>query len=850
MRAYTLRGLSARRLRALGLAMAVLLGVSLVCGTLAFTATINRSFNDIFTTVYAGTDVVVTSRQVVKQDSGEIPPFSASVLERVRSVPGVGKASGGVGAMVRLVDAKGDKLGNPFAPNFLFSLSPEPFEAQTFVEGRPPRGPTDLVLDQSTAERSGTKIGDTVGVVGPDKLRRFRVVGLSKLGETSGGGSSSATLTLPAARIAAERQGKLDQISIQSESGIAPEALARRVGRVLPRSLRVESGPQAAKRSTDDIKSELSFLPTILLVLAGVVIVVASFLIFNIFSITVAQRIREFGLLRTLGASRRQILWSVSAEAAAIATLGSVGGVVAGIGAATGLKAMFKAIGLDLPAAGLEFSPGTALIGIAVGMVVTLLSALAPALRATRVSPMAALLEAELPERKGSRRTLNAVALVLGLGGLVLVLVGLFGGIEDSGAAAGMLGGGAAAVLFSVSLFSSKLVKPLASVAGRPLALVNRLAGRLARENSIRKPGRTAVTAASLMIGLALVTFVSVFASGLKASIAGAVDDTLRSDVIVQNLDGFSSVPSGVTAAVARDPDVERVSALTTTKVKVRGQRGSARISGVDPATVTEALNVKWAQGSDAALRSLRPGQAVVGQSWAKGKGIGVGDVIRATGANGRATSVRVVASFKDDGGFLNDFAIPRSALRRDFGEGRPSAVLASFEAGAPGDAGKRLADGIKERFPSAEALNQQELKTQQQDQLQPLLGLLYGSLALAIIVSLFGIVLTLILSIHERTRELGMLRAIGMSRRQLRRVIRFEAVITAEIGAILGVTLGVLFAVLVSRPLADEGFKLTIPVGTVVILLLLSALAGVLAAILPARKAARLDVLEAVSYE
>ncbi len=850
MRAYTLRGLSARRLRALGLAMAVLLGVSLVCGTLAFTATINRSFEDIFSTAYAGTDVVVTPRRVVKQDSGEIPPFRASVLERVRSVPGVRKAAGGVAATVRLVDAKGDKLGTPFAPNFVFSLSPKPFEAQTFVKGRPPRGPKELTLDRNTAERSDTRIGDTIGVVGPDKLRRFTVVGLSKLGETSGGGSSTATLTLPAARLATGREGKLDQISIQAEKGVAPDTLARRVDRVLPRSLLVESGTQAAKRNTADIKKELSFLPTILLVLAGVVIVVASFLIFNIFSITVAQRIREFGLLRTLGASRRQILTSVSAEAAAIALVGSAGGVLGGLGAATGLKALFKAIGVDLPAAGLEFSLGTALIGIAVGVVVTLLSALSPALRATRVTPMAALLEAELPEKKGSHRVLTAVAVVLGLGGLALLLVGLFGGIKDSGAAAGMLGGGAAAILFSVSLFSSRLVKPLASVAGRPLELFNRLAGRLARENSLRKPGRTAVTAASLMIGLALVTFVSVFASGLKSSIASAVDNTLRSDVVVQNLDGFSSIPEGVTATVAKDPNVQTVSTLTTTRVKVRGQRGTARLSGVDPATVTKALRIKWAKGSDSDLRSLRPGQAVVGRSWAKGKGIGVGDRLRATGANGRRADVRVVASFKDDSGFLGDFAIPRAALKRDFGEARPSGVLASFGDGAPDDAGSKLAELVKKRFPSAEALDQQELKTQQQSQLQPLLGLLYGSLALAIIVSLFGIVLTLILSIHERTRELGMLRAIGMSRRQLKRVIRFEAIITAEIGAILGVVLGVLFAVMVSRPLADQGFKLNIPVVTLVVLLLLAALAGSLAAVLPARRAARLKVLEAVAYE
>jgi putative ABC transport system permease protein len=489
-------------------------------------------------------------------------------------------------------------------------------------------------------------------------------------------------------------------------------------------------------------------------------------------------------------------------------------------------------------------------IALVLGVVVTLAAALTPAIRATRVTPMEALLDAELPDRRGRGRGLIAVAGLLGLGGLALVLVGLFGGISSAGTAAGMLGGGAAAVLFSVSLFSPRLVRPLASIAGRPLELVRRLPGRIARENAIRKPGRTAVTAAALMIGLALVTFVTVFVAGLKGSIDSAVNDTLRSDVIVQNLDGFSPIPVGAVRAVRGADGVEQASTLASARVKVRGVKSAARVGGVDPDTVTRALKVKWARGSNATLRDLGPRQAIAGKNWAKSNGVGIGDTIRARGPNGRSASFRVTGIANDDTGFLGDFTIRRSVLSSAFGEDRPSAVLASFAADAPKGESGRLADLVKKRFPSAEALDQGQLKDQQKGQLDPILGLFYGALGLAIAVSLIGIMVTLFLSIQERTRELGMLRAVGMSRRQLRQVIRYEAVITAEIGAILGLALGVVFAVLVSRPLADEGFKLTIPIGTLIVLLVLAGLAGVLAAVLPARRASRLEVLKAISYE
>jgi len=846
-----LRGFAAHKMRSFGIAFAVFLGVALVSGTFILTDTINRSFDDIFTQALEGTDVVVTPKEIVEREGEEPPPFDARVLDRVREVDGVETAAGGVGALVRLVDREGEQLGNGFAPNFVFSVSPEPFTPVTFDEGRGPKTDREAAIDSSTAERSGLEIGDQVGVAGDRSVERYPIVGIYRLGNTSTGGSASVTLTLAEAQRVSDRKGKLDNVSIAAEEGVRPAELRARVAEVLPGSLRAETAEQNASRETDEIAEDLAFLRIVLLVISGVVIVVAAFLIFNTFSITVAQRIREFGLLRTLGAARRQVLATVVGEALVIGVVGSLVGVVGGLGTAAGLNALFEAVGVDLPNTGRVFAVRTVVVAACLGVGVSLVAAVVPALRATRVTPMAALREAELPESRGRGRVVAAFAALLALGGLALLLGGLFGGIESSSSAAGMMGGGAAAILFAVSLYSPRLVRPLASGAGRPLEALPGMAGRLARENAIRKPGRTAVTAAALMIGLALVTFVAVFAAGINGSVANAIDRNLQGDLFVQNSDGFTPIPASAAEEVRRVPGIASVATVRSGAARVEGERGSQRVAGIDPATVTDALELDWKQGSDETIEGLEDGQAVIDQAWADKTGVEVGGTIRALTPTGRRQSFEVVGSVQDNADFLGDFVITQDVLARDFGEKRDVFTFATLADGADsGEVQRRVERLLKKRYPSAEVLDQQGLKDSQEEQIQQLLGLVYGLLALAVIVSIFGIVNTLALSIHERTRELGMLRAIGMSRRQVRRVIRYEAVITAVIGAILGTVLGVLFAALISRPLADEGFTLSYPVVTIVVLFLLAALAGVLAAIAPARRAARLDVLEALAYE
>ena len=680
-------------------------------------------------------------------------------------------------------------------------------------------------------------------------MKGYRITGIQRLGKTSGGGSGTAQLTLPEAQRITNKRGELDGISVEAEPGVSSRTLSQRIDDVLPPRLMVETGSEAAARQAKDIKDDLKFFRVILLVFGGVALLVGSFLIFNIFSITVAQRIREFGLLRTLGASRPQILVGTVLEAALLGVLGAGLGLPAGIGFAAALNAVFKTFGIDLPNTGTVIETRTIVVAMGVGILVTLAAALVPALRSTRVTPMAALLEAELPESRTRGRIFAAFAALLVLAGIGMTCAGIFGATDDANASAALAGGGAVATLFGVSMFSPKLVRPLASICGWPLERLRGLTGRLARENAVRKPGRTAVTAGALMIGLAVVVFVTVFAAGISASVGNAIDRNFQGDLVLQNTDGYSPISPGAAREAAKAKGVKTVSSLSFAGGEVGGKQ--VRVSAVDPKNVSDVLSLDWEKGSPATLSSLHDREAVLDDAWAKQNDIGVGDRVTVLTPLERHVPYTVTGTVKDNADLLGNLVVTEDQLRREFGVRSPSLTFVKLLPGADADrVQESIKKAVKARFGTVDTLNQQELKDSQEDQINQLVAFFYVLLALAVVISLLGIVTTLALSIHERTRELGMLRAVGMSRRQVRRLIRYESVITALIGAILGTVLGVIFAALVSRPLADEGFELAYPIGTLLVLLLLAALAGVLAAIWPARRAARLDVLEALAYE
>jgi putative ABC transport system permease protein len=845
-----LRGIGARKLRAFTTWLAIFLGVALVAGTYVLTDTINKSFGEIFSESLKGTDVAITARTDVETQDATPPAFPAGLLARVRKVDGVQAAAGSVFASGKFVDAKGDPIGNSFAPNFISSLNPPRFETLDYVKGRKPRTDSEASLDTQTADTGHLEVGDQLRLAGAHEVKTFRLVGLTKLGDASFGGAGIAQVLLPEAQRLTDRVGQFDQISVAAVPGVTPEQLRDRIARVMPRQVQVETGEEAAKRQTNDIEDNLKFLQIALLVFAGVSLFVGAFQIFNTFSITVAQRTREFGVLRTLGASRRQLLASVAIEALTLGLLGAAFGLVGGIGFAYGINELFKAVGIDLPNTGTVIATRTVIVSLIVGVVVTLVSALNPALRATRVTPMAALREAELQDTKKRGRVVLGVAILLGAIGLGMTLVGLFAGISDSGTAAGLLGGGAAVVLFAVSLFSPRLVRPLASITGRPLERLRGLTGRLARENAMRKPGRTASTAAALMIGLALIVFVTVFAAGINNSVAKTIDENFRGEIVLQNSDGFSPFPRDALNEASKVDGVQTVSAITYATGQLPKGGGNIQLAAVDPRTLGQVLALEFQSGNPGAFVGLGPHDTVLNDNFARDKGLGIGDTLRVRTPIERTATFRVVGTVKGELDLLGKAVIDESATSQ-FGRLQPNFALARLTPDAsPKNVQKAMEDALKNRFPTVEVQNQSQLKDQQRQQVNQLLGLIYALLSLAIVVSVFGIVNTLALSIHERTRELGMLRAVGMSRRQVRAMVRYEAVITALIGAILGMVLGCLFAALVSRPLADEGFGLSYPIGTLIVLLVLAALAGVVAAIGPARRASRIDVLRALAYE
>jgi putative ABC transport system permease protein len=844
-----LKSLWARKFRAAATIFAVMIGVAFVAGSYILTDTIFAAFDEIFSESLQGTSVVVTAKNPVEQDNGEIPTISASLLPRVQKTAGVRVAAGAIFTPGGFFDSKGDKIGSKFAPKFISSTLPGQLESLTYLEGRRPRGPTEASIDKAAAESSDLELGEQIRLVGQGSARSFRLVGFTRLGGASFGGASIAQVTLPVAQRLTHKVGRFDQISVAAADGVSADALKQRIERKMPAGVKVETAKENADRGSEEVRDGLGFLTTVLLVFAFIAVFVGAFLIFNTFSITVAQRVTEFGMLRTLGASRPQILTTVVVEAVAVGLVGALVGIAGGFLIATVLNALFVAIGIDLPTTSLVLKERTVVASLAVGIVVTLVSSLVPALRSTRVPPIAALHAFTAPSSRRRRLVYAVLSVLLGLAGLAMVLAGLFGN-ADGGAAAGLMGGGAVVIILGVSLFSPRLVPLLATLAGWPLERLRRLIGRLARENAQRNPSRTAVTAAALMIGLALVTFVTVFAAGLKSSVAQVVDENFAGGLVIQNSDGFSPIPNGTAAAAAKVPGVALVSTIRSTQAKLVGSGAGAGVSAPTP-EIERTVEVEWKVGGPAVLRRLSDEQAILSDSFASEHGLEVGDRFRLLSQTRRRPTFEVAGEFSSKLGVFGSVLITQAALARDFDQTQntidfvktaPQADAAAVQAA--------LTKVVEVAFPTAEVLNQQELKETREDQVQGLVNLFYALLALAILISLFGVANTLALSIHERTRELGMLRAIGMSRRQVRSMIRYEAVITALIGAILGMILGVIFAFLISQPLKDEGFTLSYPVGSLIFIFVLAGLLGVLAAIPPARRASRLDVLESLQYE
>ncbi len=853
-----LRGFLQRKLRVALTAIAIALGVALMAGTYILTDTINQSFAGIFKTAAKGDSVVVTPTETLgNQTRSETSPITEQMLARVRGVPGVAKAAGGIFTTATFLDVKHKRLTSGGAPAFVAGLVPAPFESFKPIEGRYPQGPNEVAIDQATSERSNLKVGGAMLVAGRAPAKRYAIVGIVKFGGgESFGGAGAAVLTSAEAQRVVGEVGRFDQIDVAAAPGVTPAQLQASIRAALPRTVDVRTGAQQAAKNTSDLEENLSFLRTFLLVFAYVSLVVGAFIIFNTFSITVAQRAREFGLLRTLGASRGQIMREVISEGLLLGVVGAVFGLFAGIGLAPALDQLFKAFGADLPDSGTVLETRTIVVSLLVGIIITVLAGLAPALRATRVSPLAAMREGvEIPPRRVTKRRLLIVF------GLYLVFVAIVAAIDQKAVLTIVV---VLVVLRAIRLIVRlrrgdrppryRIVPALARTIG-VLVAWRGVTGRLAKENSMRQPGRTMVTAAALTVGIALVAFVSVFADGLKATINQTISRSFAGNLIVENSQGGGEqqgIPAALAPAVEGVPGVARVAPVAFTVGRQQGSTSNATITAIEPSTFAGVYKIEWRQGSDATLAGLPGGGTIASKKYAKAHHLRVGQAISVLTPANRHVTLKVLGIVKEEFGILQDLTIALPLARSAFGLREDAFDFVAYKPGADNATVQPAIDGLlAAQFPQARSRTGQQFKDEQAKQVNTLLALIYVLLALSVIVSLFGIVNTLILSIFERTRELGMMRAIGTSRKQVRQMIRYESVITSLIGGVLGLVIGVVGALLVAVfALSGSGYVIAIPVGTLIVLLVIAAIAGVIAAQLPARRAARLDFLSAVTSE
>jgi putative ABC transport system permease protein len=843
------RSLGRHRLRVLLTGAAIALGVALMAGTYMLTDTLNASYTNVMGSVYGRASAVVSPNQPLGDSYGaQVSPITQAMVQRARQVPGVASATGEIISDVALLNANGKAIGSTGgAPDIVTGTAPAPFDILDVASGRLPITSGEAALDQATAARAGVRRGDIIEVSGTGPVRRYRLVGTVRVaGSTSLAGASLAVLTMPQAQAVVGEVGRYDQIEVSATSGLTPSVLAQRLAKALPHDVVTRTASAEVSRLSSDFASNMGFFRDFLLIFASVALFVGGFIILNTFSVTVAQRTRETGLLRALGASRRQVLLSAISESALLGLAGSLAGVGLGLVLVPGLEAVFKAFGASIPSYGTVVEARTIIVSTLVGLAVPVVAGLAPALRAARVPPVAAMREGTDPEPGRLARHSVLISAIVFLLGVAMIVASVAGGAN--GALAGM---GALVVFVGVALLSPKLVPGLARAVG-VVVVWRGVTGVIARQNARRQPGRTAVTSAALMVGLALVTFVSVFASGTKATIDSAVGSSFAGNLIIEAKGANTpGIPASLATALQGVPGVGVVAPVAFGNADVKGVPGVQEVAGVEPVALSKLYRVAWESGGVGAFDALGGSTAVVTQGFAHSHHLHIGSPLSLTTASGAALHLVVSAVASDKAHLLGAVTVSRPLLERAFSQDNDSVDFVGYAEGATGatvqrDVGRLLA----QQYPQALSQTSAQFEAQEAGQVGNLLGLVYVLLGLAVVVSLFGLVNTLALAVHERRGELGLLRAVGASRSQVRQMIRYESVITSLIGAVIGLVVGTAFAVTLARPLVGSGFVLSFPITTLAVVLVLAALAGVAAAFLPARRAARLDVLSAIALD
>ncbi|MGW0366404.1 ABC transporter permease [Streptomyces sp. NPDC002990] len=842
-------------------AVAVLLSVAFVCGTLVFTDTMNTTFDKLFATT--GADVTVSARSAAgdgSQDdaanpgSGRPAVLPADSVEKVSAARGVRSAQGSVISLsVTVVNAENKNVGpTSGAPTIAASWNDNELKSMEVSSGHPPRGPTDVMVDADTAKKHKLKIGDELRTIAVTGDFRARISGIATFRTTNPGATVIYLDTATAQQQLLGAPGRFTNIAVTAADGVGDDELKQNiVSAVGADTYKLQTAKESADQGRKDVGAFLDVMKYVMLGFAGIAFLVGIFLIFNTFSMLVAQRTREIGLMRAIGAESGQVLKSVVVEAFLLGIVGSALGVGAGVGLAIGLMKLMGQMGMKLSTDDLTIAWTTPVTGLFLGIVVTVIAAFVPARRAGKVSPMAALREAGTPGDKKAGVVRAVLGLVLtGIGGAALFLTA---GAEEAKTGGMWLGLGVVFTLIGFivigPLLAAGLVRVLSGVVLRPFGSV----GRLAERNALRNPRRTGATAAALMIGLALVAFLSVVGSSMVASATEELDKSVGADYIVNSATGQPVMPQAEEALRA-STRLDHVTAYRQVQAKITAPDGATSEVGLGVTDPTYAKDIRREMVAGEHAAAYGKDSMSVGSIYAAEHRIELGDELTVAFTGGSTVKLKVAAITSDEGSLdktmkyvsteLAEANLPADRMPRPF------MLLATAKDGQ-GEAAYSEVKAALAQYPQYSVRDQSDYKKALKDEVGSLLNMVYGLLALAIVVAVLGVVNTLALSVVERTREIGLMRAIGLSRRQLRRMIRLESVVIALFGALLGLGLGMGWGATAQQLLALEGLKvLDIPWPTILGVFAASAFVGLFAALVPAFRAGRMNILNAIASE
>jgi putative ABC transport system permease protein len=830
----------ARKGRLLLTSLAIILGTSFLSGTSIFSATINSTFDRLFTDIFREVDAYVRSTNSVDTGFGEQRASSpVSALETILKVSGVSAAVGDMQSYARVIGKDGKPLGEDQGPPTFGGIASSSAAGLWNVEtGRLPVGPKEMMLDRATSEAGKFVIGDTVRVNALTGTREFSLVGIANYGDISSpGGATFALFDQPTASEFLLKPGFVDAFLVQGDGTLSDEELAKAINAKLLRSDKLETltGAQITEETTSQIKKVLGFFTTFLTAFSFIALGIGCFVIYNVFSITAAQRQRESALLRALGASRRQVTNSLIIEAVIVGVLGSILGFIAGIGLSQALSALLNAIGLEIPTTGLTINTSAIVSTVLVGTVITTLSAILPALRSGRVPPLAAMRETALDTVTGLGRRVR-----IGVLFLVVGVVGLLA--AANGAKVIFLGLGVLAVFAGVLVLGPAISRPVAMLLGKPISKIRGVTGVMSQQNAARNPKRTARTAAPVLIGVALVTAFTALAASIKGEIRETIGSSFRGDYALSvDSRGFGGIPTIITDKIDQLPEVATATGVGFIAAKVGDE--SPFILVFNPKTAKGLYDLEMIEGRQS---SLGKNEILIEQDKSIKKKLPVGSSVQVTLIDGRTMQLKVAGTYKN--------AYGNYAVSRELFEGSTTPLFDSFVyistvEGVSDENARKTISAISSDIGIGTLESRNEYIDSQAAQVNQILALIYGLLFLSVIIAIVGIIITLLLSVFERRHEIGLLRAVGMTRSQVRTMVRWESVITSLFGAVTGVLLGIVTGVVIVISLNESGIRgFTLPITSTIFILIGSFIIGVIAAVFPAWRATRTNIISSIA--